>query len=138
MAAQYNLSALSAGLLLYDLLKDSQELRQAGCKKVFPVVSEAGAELPYICYRRGSTDWRAVKDGSPANTTTMEIGCFANTYAESVHLAEVVRELLDGTQVTYTDGTDTLRARSIALVDSEESWQDDAYMQMLNFEFKIN
>lgn len=138
MAAQYNLSALSAGLLLYDLLKDSEELKQAGCKKVFPVVSEAGAELPYICYRRGATDWREVKDGSAANTTTMEIGCFASTYAASVHLAEIVRELLDGTQVTYTDGNATLRARSIALVDSEESWQDDAYVQMLNFEFKLN
>ena len=49
MAVQYNLTSLSAGLLVNDILSNDEGV-SAVSNDVFPVVSEPDAVLPYICY----------------------------------------------------------------------------------------
>jgi len=129
-------TALSAGLLIYDLLSNDEGVSKVS-NKVFPVVSEEGAKLPYICYRRSSNDGRPVKTGAGADTTTIEVACYASTYAHSVAMAEAVRAAMDGVQYEYDSDGVHLVARAIQMIDSEESWQDDAYMQVLTFTIKI-
>ncbi|MEG1345884.1 MAG: hypothetical protein RSC78_04060 [Acidaminococcaceae bacterium] len=51
----------------------------------------------------------------------------------TVELAETVRDALDGAQGEIPG----LVMRSCYLVDSEEAWQDDAYVQQLVFNVKI-
>lgn len=138
MAVQSNMTSLSAGLLIYDLLSTDEGV-MAIATKVFPVISEAGAKLPYICYRRGSNDDRAVKTLSGADTATIEVLCYSADYAESVQMAEAVRKAADGVQYRYdAPGGESLVARSIQMTDAEEGWQDDAYIQSLIFTVKIN
>lgn len=138
MAAQSKMTSLSAGLLIYDLLSTDEGVMEVA-NKVFPIVSEEGARLPYICYRRGSNEDRAVKTLAGADTAVIEILCYADNYAHSVKMAEAVRKAADGVQYRYDapDGQ-SLVARSIQMTDAEEGWQDDAYMQSLVFTVKIN
>ena len=137
--AQSKMTSLSAGLLIYDLLSSDEGVMEVA-NKVFPIVSEEGAKLPYICYRRGSNEDRAVKTLAGADTATIEILCYADNYAHSVKMAEAVRKAADGMQYRYDDAESgqTLVARSIQMTDAEEGWQDDAYMQSLVFTVKIN
>lgn len=132
------MTSLSAGLIIRDLLTSDQGVA-AITDLVFPVVAEDAATLPYICYRRAAIDDIAVKNRPGADTCTVDILCYAATYEGSIALAEAVRAALDNAQAEYTDSTGArLVARAIQLIDSEEAWQDDAYVQILTFHLKIN
>ena len=62
--------------------------------------------------------------------------CFTADYDDGVELAEAVRDALDNKR-DIQDDDETLVMRSCTLVDSEEAWQDDAYVQQLVFNVKI-
>lgn len=128
-------TSLSAGLMLYSLLNGDEGLKKK-ITKVFPVVTD-NATLPYIAYRRTAISRNLVKGGG-ADTVSMEVGCFADTYAGSVELAEQVRGLLDGVQHVVDGDSGNLVLRSCSMVDGSESYEGDAYCQTLVFEMKIN
>lgn len=136
-----SLSVLSAGALLYDVLSTDAELAQ-NCTKVFPVIAEDTAELPYIEFSRSSLQMSPVKSTtamSGAGTAIYEVTCYSGTYAQSMVMAERVCELLDNQAYQYTDeeNNQTLTARSITLTGAEETWQGDAYAQKLSFQIKV-
>lgn len=142
MAAQSNptpITSLSVGLMIRTLLEQDTAVA-AKATKIYPVVAEADAQLPYVCYRRANFDRVPAKGpGQGADTVAVEILCYGKTYAESVELAEMVRACLDHQQATYTDSnSQTLVARSIDLLGSEEGWADDAYAQSLVFTVRVN
>jgi hypothetical protein len=124
-------SSLSAGEIICAILVNDAEV-MARAKKVYPVVEDT-AELPYLVYRRTSLKQDLVKGRRGADTVSIEVLCYTEHYTEGAELAEAVRDALDGRQY---DGDD-LAMRSCYLEDSEEAWQDDAYVQQLVFTIKI-
>lgn len=124
-------SSLSAGEIIRDILVNNAEVA-ARAKKVFPVVEDS-AELPYIVYRRTQLEQEPAKGRRGADTVGIEILCYTQHYTEGVELAEAVRDALDGAQ----GEKDGLIMRSCYLADSEEAWQDDAYVQQLVFNVKM-
>ena len=124
-------TSLSAGEIIRAMLIEDSEV--AGrVTKIFPVVEDK-AELPYIVYRRTQLEQVPTKAGRGADTVGIEILCYTKGYTEGVELAEAVRGALDGAQ----GESDGLVMRSCHLADSEEAWQDDAYVQQLVFNVKI-
>lgn len=131
MAASNNKSSLSAGEIIRGILAaDAAVLARAN--KIYPVIVDK-AELPYITYRRASLQQDPVKGGRGADTVGIEIICYTAGYTEGVELAEAVRDALDGA----TGKSDGLVMRSCFLSDSEEAWQDDAFLQQMIFTVKI-
>lgn len=126
-----NRTSLSAGEIIRSILMSDSEV-SARVKKIFPVVEDS-AELPYIVYRRTQLEQEPVKGRRGADTVGIEILCYTQHYTEGVELAEAVRKALDGAQ----GEVDGLVMRSCYLADSEEAWQDDAYVQQLMFNVKI-
>lgn len=124
-------SSLSAGEIIRAMLIEDSEV-MARANKVFPVVEDS-AELPYIVYRRTQLEQDPTKGRRGADTVGIEILCYTKGYTEGVELAEAVRGALDGAQ----GESDGLVMRSCYLADSEEAWQDDAYVQQLVFNVKI-
>lgn len=132
------LTSISAGLWVYKALSSSGELMRV-CGKVFPVVSEAGAQLPYVCYRKASNASLPVKRGRSSDAVSVDVACYARTYAESVGMAEVVRGVLEGGGTEdYVDASGRrLAVAGALLVDCAEGWADDAYVQTMTFEIRI-
>lgn len=124
-------TSLSAGEIIRAMLIEDSEV-MARANKVFPVVEDS-AELPYIVYRRTQLEQDPTKGRRGADTVGIEILCYTKDYTEGVELAEAVRGVLDGAQ----GESDGLVMRSCYLADSEEAWQDDAYVQQLVFNVKI-
>lgn len=125
-------TSLSAGAVIREILLGDEDVKRR-TTKIFPVVINK-AELPYILYRRAALQHNPTKAGLPgADTVTMEVFCYTANYADGVELAEAVRKALD-----YAQGEkDGLVMRSCTLVDSEEDFTDDAFVQSLSFNVKI-
>ena len=124
-------SSLSAGEIIRAVLTSDPEVT-ARAKKVYPVV-EGTAELPYVVYRRTQLEQGQVKGRRGNDNVTIEVLCYTKGYTEGVELAEAVRDALDN----KTAESDGLVMRSCYLTDSEEAWQDDAYLQVLVFNVKM-
>lgn len=124
-------SSLSAGEIIRAVLTSDPEVT-ARAKKVYPVVEDT-AELPYVVYRRTQLEQGQVKGRRGNDNVTIEVLCYTKGYTEGVELAEAVRDALDN----KTAESDGLVMRSCYLTDSEEAWQDDAYLQILVFNVKM-
>jgi hypothetical protein len=124
-------SSLSAGEIIRAVLTQDEAV-SALTTKVFPVVADE-ARLPYIVYRRSPFEQTPLKSTHNADTVGIEVLCFTEQYTQGVALAEAVRAALDGKQAE----SDGLVMRSCYLTDSEEAWQDDAFVQQLVFTIKI-
>ena len=124
-------SSLSAGEIIRAVLTSDPEVT-ARAKKVYPVVEDT-AELPYVVYRRTQLEQGPVKGRRGNDNVTIEVLCDTKGYTEGVELAEAVRDALDN----KTAESDGLVMRSCYLTDSEEAWQDDAYLQVLVFNVKM-
>ena len=125
-------TSLSAGSIIRDILLSNEEVKRR-TNKVFPIVID-NAQLPYILYRRAALAHNPTKQGMPgADTVTMEVVCYTAKYAEGVELAEAVRQAPD-----YASGEhDGVKMRSCTLADSEEGYEDDAFVQQLVYQVRI-
>ena len=125
-------TSLSAGAVIRYILLANKEVKRR-TNSVFPIVIDK-AQLPYILYRRAALLHNPTKAGAPgADTVSIEVVCYTAQYAEGVELAEAVRAALD-----YAHGErEGVIMRSCTLVDSEEGYEDDAYVQQLVFQVKI-
>ena len=126
------MTSLSAGAIIRDILLSDEEMKRR-VNKVFPIVIDK-AQLPYILYRRAALKHDPTKASMPgADTVTMEVVCYTAKYAEGVELAEAVRAALD-----YATGErEGMVMRICTLADSEEGYEDDAFVQQLVFQVKI-
>lgn len=129
-------TSLSAGAIIRSILLADGEVKKR-TNKVFPIVIDQ-AQLPYILYRRAALQHNPTKAGMPgADTVTMEVVCYTAKYAEGVELAEAVRAALDYSQGESQGVSQGVRMRSCTLTDSEEGYEDDAFVQQLVFQVKI-
>jgi hypothetical protein len=126
-----NKTSLSVGEIIYDVLTNDAEV-MARTNKVFPVVTDK-ATLPYVAYRRSRLEHNPVKGTQGADTVQIDVLCFAAKYGDGVQLAEAVRQALDGKQAAK----DTLIMRSCTIAGGEEYYENDAYIQELNFIIKV-
>lgn len=125
-------TSLSAGSIIRDILLSNEEVKRR-TNKVFPIVID-NAQLPYILYRRAALTHNPTKQGTPgADTVTMEVVCYTAKYADGVELAEAVRQALDYASREH----DGVRMRSCTLADSEEGYEDDAFVQQLVYQVRI-
>lgn len=124
-------TSISVGLMVATLL-NADEAVSSIATKVFPVAVDA-ATLPYVVYRCVGMGQEPQKGIPGADTVDVEVCCCAADYAGSVALAEAVRSALDRRQFA----TETLRMRKSMLTGREETYEDDAYVQVLTFSLGI-
>lgn len=125
-------TSLSAGNVIYKILAGNEAVT-GKATKIFPVAAD-NAILPYVAYRRSRMEQLAEKTGlRGADTVYVEVNCYGATYAESVELAESVRGALDG--ACYE--SDGLTMRGCMLSESQEYYEDDAFVQELVFKVRI-
>lgn len=102
--------------------------------KVYPLVASLNTTFPYIVFQRTSTPY-GTKDNIYQDNVNIEIIAVSDNYDKSVELAELIRnELEEKRNITVEE----FRIASIKLIDSSESYSNDAYLQSLTFNFRIN
>lgn len=115
-------------------LLSTDNIKSVVNNKVYPLIAPLNTNFPYIVFQRTSTPYNT-KDNVYQDSINIEIIVVSDNYDKSVELAELIRNELEGKRNINVEG---FRISTIKLVDSSESYSNDAYLQSLTFNFKIN
>ena len=124
---------LQTGKAINALLSANEEVTRMVCDRIYPLVSKVDCEFPFIVYQRMSVVPSYTKDGLIAEEQNYNITVLADTYAESVELADAVRDALELERGTFAGQ----RIRNIKLTSVNESWVSDTFVQELNFTIEL-
>ena len=106
----------------------------SGIDKVYPLVADEGTTYPFVVYRRSGLYPSTTKDRySYREMATVEVIVAAATYPDSITLAEKVKGKLEHTRGKYNDIT----VGDILLVNADEDYLEDAFIQKLTFQIEI-
>lgn len=101
----------------------------------FPIIAEQGANFPFSTYRRLGYQAKNTKDiYNYEETITIEVNIAATTYAESVELAQRVKDALEHNRGVY----ENLHINDITMIDSTEDWLNEAYIQSMRFNIDLD
>ena len=129
-------TGLQIGRAVAALLTAHSGLRTAIGSKVFPIVSKEGTSYPFVVYRRNGIEVHYTKDGKAGETVNVDIVIAAGSYAESIGLADMVREAIEGKAFVMSD---MLKVYGSQLTAADEEFFEDSnvYTQTLNFNFYL-
>lgn len=102
--------------------------------KAYPLVADNDAKYPFVVYRRVNMISANSKDGLYQDTVTIEIIVVSNKYYVGVEIAQAIRKRLERQYVTYED----LEINDGCITLATEEYSENAYVQRLQFEFKIS
>lgn len=101
----------------------------------FPIIAEQTANFPFAVYRRIGYNTKNTKDVyNYEETIVFEVNIAATTYAESVELAQRVKDVLEHNRGTY----DNLKINDITMMDAAEDWVNEAYIQSMRFNIDLD
>lgn len=115
-------------------LLSTDNIKSVVNNKVYPLIAPLNTSFPYLVFQRTSTPYNT-KDNIYQDSINIEIIAVSDNYDKSVELAELIRNELEGKR---NINIEEFRIASIKLVDSSESYSNDAYLQSLTFNFRIN
>lgn len=119
-------TAVSVGQKVYELLTSNDELmRNIDVNNIFPLIAEEGATFPFIVFRRDGITPNYTKKELATETVSLSVFIASKSYAESVKLAELVREILELHKDSYFN--------QITLDSVTEDFVEDSYIQELTF-----
>jgi hypothetical protein len=92
-----------AGKALYYLLTNDGPVAAIVGTRIFPELADQEQVKPYIVYNIRSNDPSDVQSGpSSLDTASVEVNCYAPTYAAAIDLSDAVRTCLDRRSGTYS------------------------------------
>lgn len=122
--------SLLIGKLIYSKLNQALQTTN-----IYPIVAENGTTYPYIVYKRTNlSNTTFTKDGICEDSCGYSITIISDKYDEGVELANQVRRIMEKPKLVSED----LEINNNRLISANEEWANDAYLQELNFNCKIN
>jgi len=102
--------------------------------RCYPLIAENGTTYPFIIYQRDSLDSTFCKDGVYEDEVNVSVRVVTDTYNEGIDLAQSVREAMTFNNYTIEDGG----TYTSLMVQADEEFTNDAYVQTLIFRITIN
>lgn len=103
-------------------------------KNVYPLVADEGTTFPFMIYRRSSGYSISTKDGIYSAVANIDVMIAAQSYEESIELADKVLLQLESTRGNV-EGFDIW---SIRMVDSNETYIENSFIQELKFSVEFS
>lgn len=124
---------LNIGVVINAMLTASEALTMVVGTKIFPLVAKYDTKFPFITYQRTGITTQYVKDGLVSERVSATIYVAANSYSESIEIANMVRDAMELKCGVY-GGT---YVRQVYLSGSSETFYDGIYIQQLTFNITI-
>lgn len=122
---------LQVGKAIFSILSNDADLVEKVGNKIYPLIADVNTTFPFIVYRRNGIEPLNSKDRFTINTTTyISIVVASDKYDESIEIAErIIKALSKGTYQGIMD---------ISLVDADEDYIDDTFIQTLTYNIKTD
>ena len=118
---------------VHKTLSQSASLKRMIGDKIHPIVTKREVDFPFVVYKRDSIAPEYDKSGKATVTTTVNVYVLAETYTESVEIAEEVIKSLNRVYADY----DKFSVIGASLTSANEDYVSQTYVQQLTFNFII-
>ena len=118
---------------IYKTLTDDADIVKAVGKKIYPIATKSEVKFPFIVYERENVDTRYDKAGASTTNIDESIYILAETYTESLQIAEMVISGLDRKTASY-NGFEVIDA---IVNDVPESYISQTFVQQVRMRFTI-
>ncbi len=126
------MSTIKFAKVLIKLL-DTKEIQDKIKKRIYPLVAPLNTLYPYVVFQRIDSG-QYTKDNRYQDDITYNIIVANDDYDKGLDIAEMIVSELDGKRNILIDD---YKIASIKLTNTSEDY-NDAYLQNLTFEFRIN
>ena len=123
------MTSIEIGKKVYQILKINDELVNIVGDKIYPLVAESDTSYPFVVFKRTGITPESSKDWLTMESVSVEIVCASDKYFQSVDMANLIREEMDGLR-----GGEILETKVDYIT---EDFIDDAYIQRIGFNFKV-
>ena len=128
-------NAILIGKHIYSFLKNDATISGLCGNRIYAVVAEQGTNYPFIVYYRSTVQSNNfTKDGFNEDSVEFSVIAVSDKYNTSVDIANQIRKVLEKRRLDCSD----MIISNVRLVDIDESWSDNAYIQTLNFTCTVN
>ena len=115
------------------LLDNKELMKVVKPTSIFPIVANANTKYPYIVMQRTGIRASYSKAGITEDNVTLEIIAISNDYSQSIDIAQLIRETIDGKRYM----SDEIEIDDIEVECITEEFVENAYLQRLVFSMKI-
>lgn len=127
--------SLQVGKAIYHILHNDADVVARVENKIFPLVANESTTFPFIIYKRTGLESATSKDRFIfKETATVEVIVASDKYNESVEIANLVKEALEGKQGIYSD----IDIIDVRMTNTDENFIQDTFIQNLTFSIIIN
>lgn len=119
------MSGLSAGLRINAALSGDAVLAAKVGSRIYPIATVVETQFPFIVFSRDSVTEEMTKDGRIYDDVSCTVYVMAETYSESVEIAEEVRRVMEDER--------TLGAEMSGAV---EAYSENTFVQQIQFTFE--
>lgn len=118
---------------IYSKLSSNAAVTALVGTRIFPLGSKKEVAYPFIVYERDSVAPNYDKEQRSYTNTTVTVYCVAETYDQSINLAEAVVAALECNDAAY----DGYTVQGGQVTSAAEGYVEGAFVQQITFEFII-
>lgn len=123
------MTGLSINKKIYSILSADSELEALVGNNIFPLIANEDVKFPFIVFSKTSMSPKYAKMYVAGDSVNVSVAICDTTYTKTVDIAERVRLLLEQHKDEYFS--------EILMTGCSEYFQDDAYIQRLEFQATI-
>lgn len=118
-----NLTKFKIGTLIRKLIIEDEQINKLIGENIFPLIAPEDTQGAFIIYKRDEYSKSYTKDGIYRENCVIYITVVSDTYDEAQKIAIMINDLLEGYGQTF----------KIKLTDSTEDYEDNKFIQVLQF-----
>lgn len=128
-------NSLLIGKTIYNCMNTNEDLNKIVKNKIYPLVADQSTTFPFVVYYRTNImSSNYTKDGYGEDEVEFTVIGVSDKYNVSCDIANEIRKVFEKKKI---DG-ENLTITNCRLVGVDESWEENAYVQRLNFLCTVN
>lgn len=128
-------NSILIGKTIYNKLLEDNVIQSYVEGRIFPLVAEQSTNYPFIVYWRNEIQSiNYTKDGYGEDSVEFTVVAVSDKYNVSLQIANQIRKVLEIRKIASED----MIVSNIRLVGIDESWNENTYIQTLNFSCTVN
>ena len=127
------IDTLNIGAYIYSVLSEDTELSSM-VTKIVPCIAGNDTKFPFIVWHRTGLTSNCCKDGYYEDQVQIRLDIVASTYTSSIDIANKVRSIIEKAHTKH----DTMQIEDVTIETAYEEWSNDAFIQTIIFNFKVN